>query len=101
MDAKGGIKGAVAIHVNESDMIREMKKQSDSDYDVKCASVQFYDKSYNSQSNNWIRLQFYMTSPPKFSYRGLKFQVNPIIGLRIMTVVVKLDTCAFYVRIRI
>jgi hypothetical protein len=29
----------------------------------------------------------------------IKFQLNPTIGLRIMIVVVKLDRCAFYVRI--
>jgi hypothetical protein len=30
-----------------------------------------------------------------------KFQPDPMVGLRIMTITVKLDSCAFYVRIRI
>jgi hypothetical protein len=53
-----------------------MKKQSDSDFDVKCVIVQFHGKSHNCQSDSWIRFKFYMESPDMFSYLGLKFQVN-------------------------
>jgi hypothetical protein len=53
-----------------------MKKQSDSDSNVKCATVQFYSNNHNSQSDHWIRLKFYMESPAMSSYLGLKFQIN-------------------------
>jgi hypothetical protein len=33
-----------------------MKKQSDSDSDVKCATIQFHGNSHNSQSDYWIGL---------------------------------------------
>ena len=56
--------------------IRAMKKQSDSDFDVKCATVQFYRNSYNSQFDNWIGLKLYVESLDMSSYLGLKFQVN-------------------------
>ena len=32
-----------------TDTIRVTKKQSDSDFDVKCTTVQFYDNNHNSQ----------------------------------------------------
>jgi hypothetical protein len=37
-------------HLEErgNDTIRATKKQSDSDFDVKCATVQFYDNNHNS-----------------------------------------------------
>jgi len=57
-------------------MIRATKKQLDSDSDVKCATVQFYGNSHNSQSDPWIRLKLYVESPDMFSYHGLNFQVN-------------------------
>jgi hypothetical protein len=50
--------------------------RSDLDFGVKSATVQVYGNSYNSQSDRWIGLQFYMDSPDMFSYYGLKFQVN-------------------------
>jgi hypothetical protein len=53
-----------------------MKKQSDSDFDVKCATVQFYGNNYNSQSDRWIRLKTYIESFDMFSYLRLTFQVN-------------------------
>jgi hypothetical protein len=56
--------------------IRAMKKQSDSDFDVKCATVQFYRNSYNSQFDSWIGLKLYVESLDMSSYLGLKFQVN-------------------------
>jgi hypothetical protein len=37
-------------------MIRATKKQSDSEFEVKCATIQFHDNSHNSQSDRWIRL---------------------------------------------
>jgi hypothetical protein len=40
-----------------SHTIRATKKQSDSDFDVKCATVQFYKNSHNSQSDHWIDLK--------------------------------------------
>jgi len=44
-------------------MIQTMKKQSDSDCDVKYATVQFYNNSLNSQSDCWIGLKVYVESP--------------------------------------
>jgi hypothetical protein len=48
----------------------------DSDFGVKSATVQVYSNNYNSQSNRWIGLKFYMDSADMFSYYGLIFQVN-------------------------
>jgi hypothetical protein len=50
--------------------------RSDSDFGVKSAIVQVYGNNYNSQSDCWIKLKFYVDSPDMFSYYGLKFQVN-------------------------
>jgi hypothetical protein len=53
-----------------------IQERSNSDFDVKSASIQFYGNSHNSQSDRWIGLQFYVASPDMFSYLGLKYQVN-------------------------
>jgi hypothetical protein len=53
-----------------------MKKQSNSDSDVKCATVQFYGNNHNSQSDRWTRLKIYVESLDMFSYLRLTFQVN-------------------------
>jgi len=64
----------------KSDTIRVTKKQSDLDSNVKCATVQFYGNSHNSQSDRWIRLNLNVESPDMFSYFGLKFQVDHSSG---------------------
>ena len=48
----------------------------DLDFGVKSATVQVYGNSYNSQSNRWIELKFYVDSPDMLSYYGLRFQVK-------------------------
>ena len=53
-----------------------IQARSNSDFDVKCATIQFYGNSHNSQSYNWIGLKFYMESPDMFAYLGLKYHVN-------------------------
>jgi hypothetical protein len=58
-------------------MIQEM---SNSDSDVKYATIQFYGNSHNSQSDRWIELKVYVKSPDMFSYLGLNFQVNQSLG---------------------
>ena len=55
---------------SDSDTIQE---RSNSDFDVKCATIQFYGNSHNSQSNYWIKLKCYVESPDMLSYLGLKF----------------------------
>ena len=60
-----------------SDTIQE---RSNSDFDVRSASIQFYDNNHNSQSDCWIRLNFYVESPDMVYYLGLKFQVNQSLG---------------------
>jgi len=48
-------------------MIRfRQQKQLDSDSDVKCAIVQFYNNSHDAQSYRWIGLKFYVESPDMF-----------------------------------
>jgi len=42
-----------------------------SDFDVKCAAIQFYGNNHISQFDRWIGMQFYI-----FSYLNLKFQGN-------------------------
>jgi hypothetical protein len=51
-----------------NDMIGAMKKELNLDSDIKCTTVQFHDDSYNSQSDSWIGLKFYVESPDMFSY---------------------------------
>ena len=57
-----------------------IQPRSNSDFDVKCAAIQFYGNSYNSQFDHWIGLKFYMESPDMFSYLGFKFQINRSSG---------------------
>jgi hypothetical protein len=54
--------------------------RSNSDFDVKCATIQFYGNIHNFQSDRWIGLKFYVESPDMLSYRGLNFQVNQSLG---------------------
>jgi hypothetical protein len=53
-----------------------IQERSNSDFDVKCVTIQFYDNSHNSQSDRWIELKFYMKSLDMLSYLGVTFQVN-------------------------
>jgi hypothetical protein len=53
-----------------------IQERSNSDFDVKSASIQFYGNSHNSQSDRWSGLKVYMESSDMFSYVGLNFQVN-------------------------
>jgi len=48
--------------------------RSDSDFSVKSATVQVYGNSYNSQSDHWIGLTFYVDSLDMLSYYGLQFR---------------------------
>jgi hypothetical protein len=57
-----------------------IQERSNSDFDVKCAIIQFYGNNYNSQSDRRIGLTFYMESPDMFSYLGLKFKINQSSG---------------------
>jgi hypothetical protein len=50
--------------------------RSNSDFNVKSATIQFYGNSHNSQFDWLIGLKFYVESSDMFSYLGLKFQVN-------------------------
>jgi hypothetical protein len=40
--------------------------RSNSDFDVKCATIQFYDNSHNLQSDRWIELKLYMECQSEF-----------------------------------
>jgi hypothetical protein len=42
----------IILDWNVYDIIRAMKKQSDSDSDVKCATVHFYNNNHNSHSDS-------------------------------------------------
>ena len=53
-----------------------IQERSNSDFDVKCATIQFYGNRHNSQFDRWIGLKVYVVSPDMLSYLGLKFQVN-------------------------
>jgi hypothetical protein len=57
-----------------------IQERSNSDFDVKCVTIQVYSNSHNSQSNHWIKLTFYVESPDMVSYIGLKLQVNQSSG---------------------
>jgi len=58
------------LWTSSNDTIQE---RSNSDFDVKCATIQFYGNSHNSQSDCWIELKFYVESPNMLSYLGLEF----------------------------
>ena len=53
--------------------------RSNSNFDVKCATIQFCNNNYNSQFDRWIRLKLYVESLD-MSNRGLKFQANQSWG---------------------
>ena len=53
-----------------------IQARSNSDFDVKCATIQFCGNSHNSQSYHWIGLKFYVEAPDMFSYLGLKYHAN-------------------------
>ena len=63
-----------------------IQARSNSDFDVKCATIQFYGNSHNSQSYHWIGLKVYVEAPDMFAYLGLKYHVirsserHPITG---------------------
>jgi hypothetical protein len=57
-----------------------IQARSNLDFDVKCATIQFYGKSYNSQSDRWIGLNVYMESSDMLPYLELKFQINRSSG---------------------
>jgi len=57
-----------------------IQTRSNSDFDVKCATIRFYDNNHNSRSDSWIRLKLYVESLDMFSYLGLNFQDNLISG---------------------
>jgi hypothetical protein len=48
-----------------------IQERSNSDFDVKSASIQFYRNNHNSQSDCWIGLKVYMESSDMLSYVGL------------------------------
>jgi hypothetical protein len=56
-------------------MVDTFQERSNSDFDIKCATIQFYGNSHNSQSNRWIELTFYEEPTHMLSYLGLKFEV--------------------------
>jgi len=47
-----------------------IQARSNSDFDVKYATNQFYGNNHNSQSDHWIELKFYVGSPDMFYYFG-------------------------------
>jgi hypothetical protein len=57
-----------------------IQARSNSDFDVKRAPIQFYSNNYNSQSDRWIGLKFYVESPNMLSDIGIKLQVNRSLG---------------------
>jgi hypothetical protein len=71
-------------------------ERSNSDFDVKCATIQFYGNSHNSQSDCWIKLKCYVKSPDMFFYLGLKFQVNQNSGRHLNTSQQRLYEFCYY-----
>jgi hypothetical protein len=61
------------IEKTGNDTIWVIKKQSDSNSNVNCTTIQFHNNSYNSQSDRWIGLKVYEESPNMFSYLGVNF----------------------------
>ena len=46
-------------------------KRSNLDFDIKCAVIQFYGNSHNSQSDRWMELKVYVEYPDILSYLRL------------------------------
>jgi hypothetical protein len=61
-------------------MCDTIQARSNSDFDVKYATIQFYSNNHNSHSDWWIGLKFYVVSLNMLSYLGLNFQVNRSSG---------------------
>jgi hypothetical protein len=57
-----------------------IQARSNSDFDVKCATIQFYGNNYNYQSNRWIKLKFYMKYPDMLSYLVFKLRIHQSSG---------------------
>jgi hypothetical protein len=53
-----------------------IQERSNSDFDVKRATIQFYGNSHNSQSDCWIELKFYVKCLDMLCYLGLTLQLN-------------------------
>jgi hypothetical protein len=53
-----------------------IQARSNSDFEVKGATIQFYDNSYNAQSDRLTEINVYAESPDMLFYLGLQFQVN-------------------------
>jgi len=68
------IRGRFIFEKRGNDTIRAVKSQSDTDFDVKCATIQFHGNNHDSQSYHWIKLKVYIESPNTFSYLGLTFR---------------------------
>jgi len=49
-----------------------IQERSNSDFDVKSASIQFYGNSHNSQSDRWIELKVYMEYGKASQYGSTK-----------------------------
>jgi len=45
-----------------------IQERSNSDFDIKYATIQFYGNNHISQSDRWIELKFYVKSPDMLSY---------------------------------
>jgi hypothetical protein len=54
--------------------IDTIQERSNSDFDIKSASIQFYGNSHNTQSDHWIGLKVYMESSDMLSYVRLESQ---------------------------
>jgi hypothetical protein len=66
-------------------LLDTIQERSNLDFNIKCATIQFYSNNHNSQSNRGIKLKLYVTSPDMFSYLGLRFQVNQSSGRHLNT----------------
>jgi hypothetical protein len=66
------IRGRIILKREErgNDVIQE---RSNSDFDVKCAIIQFYGNSHNSQFDRWIGLKVYVESSDMLSCVTLTF----------------------------
>ena len=59
-----------------------IQERSNSDFDVKSASIQFYGNNHNSQSDRWIGLKVYMESSDMLSYVGLEWSIRVREGIK-------------------
>jgi len=72
----------VVVYFDDIDMVQPCdttQARSNSDFDVKFSTIQFYAIKHNFKSNHWTELTLYQKIPEVFIYVGIHFQKGLVI----------------------